>query len=184
MQKENTNTANYLELKFPVREDAQWFFQLSMEMLQAKIPVRWQRGFFHITAVFVYDNQRVTELREAFSRVLAGRKAPKIKVDKLDAFLTSSGREIILNLSPSQPSEELLALINDLRTAAQNVGAHINPNFLLHITIGRIDAREAALDDVRRVISAIDVKPVIAPIRDINYLYLANHTPIAHWTLE
>lgn len=158
-------------------------FELYMALTREGISVLWQRGFFHITAVFVYDDQYVEQLRNAFSHVLAGRKAPRIKVDKLDAFMTSSGKEIILYLSPSQPSDELLALINDLRTAAQEGGANINLDFFLHITIGRIDARETTLEDVRRVISNISVKPVIAPIRDINYLYLSNHTSIAHWTL-
>ena len=184
MQKQNANTANYLELKIPIRTKTQWYNELCEAMQEERIPVRWQNGFYHITAVFVNDDLRVAELREAFSRVLTGIKAPSITLDTLNAFLTSSRREIIVNLAPSHSSAEQLALINNLRATATEVGANINPDFKMHITIGRVDAREATLDDVRRIISTIDVSPMTVPVKDINYLYLSNHAPIARWTLE
>jgi 2'-5' RNA ligase len=154
-----------------------------MAMLDEKIPVRWQKGFYHITIVFVNDDMHVAELKNAFSKVLATRKATMITLDKLEAFRTQSGREIVINLAPSNPSPELSALINDLRKEATDLGANINPNFFIHVTLGRIDAHDADLNEVKRILSSISLPIITHPIREVEYLYRQNHTSICRWTL-
>ncbi len=173
---------NYIELKIPVQRNAQWYRELCDAMQEERIPVRWQNGFYHITVAFVHDDTHVDILREAFSRILSGRKAPSITLDKIEAFQTQNGKEIIINIAPSHPSDELLTLINEIRTAAINSGSQISKDFFIHITLGRIDAQDATLDEVKDVISAIDFEPFTVSIREAEYRYFRGAT-INQWTL-
>ena len=102
---------NYLEFKIPIKKNAEWFVTLRNAMASEGIPVKWESGSFHITAVFIYDDQPVEELKSAFSRRLTGRKAPSLTLDKLDAFTTKN--DIIVNATASQLSESLAALIEE-----------------------------------------------------------------------
>lgn len=122
---------NYIELKIPIQRNAQWYNKELCDVMQEeRIPVRWQNGFYHITVAFMHDDNHVDILREAFSRILSGRKAPSITLDKLEAFQTQNGKEIIINIAPSHPSDELIALINEIRAAAIRSGSLISKDFL------------------------------------------------------
>ena len=121
---------NYLELKIPIQRNTQWYRELCDAMQDERIPVRWQNGFYHITVAFVHDDTHVDILREAFSRILSGRKAPSVTLDKIEAFQTQNGKEIIINIAPSHPSDELLTLISEIRTAAINSGSQNKQGFL------------------------------------------------------
>ena len=180
-----SNTSeNYLEFKIPVREP-RWLSNLALDMLREKISVCWQNAFYHITIVFVHDDTHILELQKAFDRVLTNRKAPRIEVDKLDAFQTQNGKEIILCLAPSQPTEELIALIKDLLDAAKATGANINPSFRIHITLGRIKTEEISLEQIQKILDTVTIKPIKTTIRDVTYLYRSfGHKPIAQWTLS
>ena len=173
---------NYLELKIPVLRNAQWYKELCEAMQEVRIPVRWQNGFYHITVAFIHDDYHVDELRDAFAQILSDRPAPSITLDKLEAFATQSGKEIVINLAPSRPSDDLSALINEIRAAAINSGSQISKDFFIHITLGRIDAQDATLDEVKDVISSIDLEPFIVTIREAEYRYFRADT-IGRWTL-
>lgn len=173
---------NYIELKIPVQRNAQWYRELCDAMQEERIPVRWQNGFYHITVAFIHNDSHVDILREAFSRILSGRKAPSITLDKIEAFQTQNGKEIIINIAPSHPSDELLTLINEMRTAAINSGSQISKDFFIHITLGRIDAQDATLDEVKDVLSTIDFEPFTVSIREAEYRYFRGAT-INQWTL-
>ena len=173
---------NYLELKISVQRNAQWYRELCEAMQDERIPVRWQNGFYHMTVAFIHDDNHVKELRDAFIQILSGRQAPSITLDKLEAFATQSGKEIIINLAPSHPSNELLALIDEIRTVAINSGSQISKDFFIHITLGRIDAQDATLDEVKDVISSVDFEPFTVTIREAEYRYFRGAT-ISRWTL-
>lgn len=180
-----TDTQNYLELKVPVRTGwTIWDIELATALRERNIPIRWQNGFYHITAVFAYDDKHVTDLKYAFSNILADRKTMQVTLDKLDAFQSQNGREIILYLAPSDPSLELLALINDLRKAATDHGANIRPDFRMHITIGRIDARDATLEQVKQAIAAVNLPRRTYSISEVAYRYKSGHKVIESWTLD
>lgn len=173
---------NYIELKIPIQRNIQWYRELCDAMQEERIPVRWQNGFYHITVAFVNDDTHVDILREAFSRILSGRKAPSVTLDKLEAFQTQNGKEIIINIAPSHPSDELLTLINEMRTAAINSGSQISKDFFIHITLGRIDAQDVTLDEVKQAISFISFSPFMVSIREVEYRYFRADT-IGRWTL-
>ena len=174
---------NYLELKIPVQRNAQWYSELCEAMQDERIPVRWQNGFYHITVAFIHDDSHVKELRDAFAQILSARPAPSITLDKLEAFATQSGKEIVINLAPSRPSDKLLALIDEVRTAAINSGSQISKDFFIHITLGRIEAQDATLDEVKDVISSVDFEPFTVSIREAEYRYFRGAT-ISRWTLS
>ncbi len=160
---------NYLELKTPVKKDAKWFVELRNAMALEGIPVRWQSGSFHITAVFIYEDHPVEELKSAFSRCLTGRKAPSLTLDKLDAFTTKN--DIIVNITASKPSESLTALIEEIRTEAASRGVDLRQSFLLHITLGRIDVAAAKLPKVKKIIDSVAITPFTLNITKANYRY-------------
>ena len=173
---------NYLELKIPVQRNAQWYRELCDALQDERIPVRWQNGFYHITVAFIHDDNHVKELRDTFAQFLSDRPSPSITLDKLEAFATQSGKEIVINLAPSRPSNELLALIDKIRIAAINSGSQISKDFFIHITLGRIDAQDATLDEVNEVISSVDFEPFTVSIREAEYRYFRGAT-INRWTL-
>ena len=173
---------NYLELKIPVQRNARWYRELCDAMQGERIPVRWQNGFYHITVAFLHDDNHVKELGDAFLQILSKRQAPSITLDKLEAFATQSGKEIVINLAPSHPSHDLLALVDDIRTVAISSGSQISKDFFIHITLGRIDAQDATLDEVKDVLSTIDFEPFTVSIREAEYRYFRAAT-INQWTL-
>lgn len=174
---------SYLALKVPVSRRAQWYKALRTTMEVKGIPVKWQPGYFHITAVFVDDNNHVPELQEAFAKVLTDRKAPSFVIDKLDAFLTGNGEQYIVHLASSCVPAELKSLIDELRAAAEATGANYSKKFLFHVTLGRIDASTADLKDVRNAIAEIPFPPFTVTIPEVNYFYHGNNWLINKWKL-
>ena len=172
---------NYLELKIPVKKDAEWFVDLRNAMASEGIPVRWQSGSFHITAVFIYDDQPVEELRSAFSRCLSAHEAPSLTLDKLDAFTTKN--DIIVNITASQMSESLAALIEEVRGEAASRGVDMRQSFMLHITLGRIDVTAAKLPKVKKIIDSIAITPFTLNITKANYRYFRGKI-IQTWQLN
>ena len=98
----------------------------------------------------------------------------------MEVFQTQSGKELIINLDPSHPSDELLTLINELRSAAINSGSQISKDFFIHITLGRIDAEDAGLDEIKDIISSISFSPFKVSIKEAEYRYFRADT-IDHW---
>ena len=174
---------NYIELKFPINPKAKWFDDLRKAFDESGIAVRWQNGYFHLTVAFVNDDKKVPELRESFSRNLTGRTALPLTIDQLSAFRTSNGGEYIIYLSSTQPSEEFMALIEALRNEAINVGANINSNFIFHITLGRINANNATLEEIENILATIEFPSFSVEICEAEYRFFRSKT-IQSWKLR
>ena len=106
--------SNYLELKVPVRQDAEWFMKLRERMAAEGIDVRWQNGFYHTTVAFIDGDNHIEALCEAFYRRLSAQKQLSLTIDKLDVFATGSG-SLIIHLGSTHPSQELMSLVEVLR---------------------------------------------------------------------
>ena len=50
----------YLELKVPIQYDSTWFAELRKALND--ISVKWQKGFFHITMVFIDETPKDVNL--------------------------------------------------------------------------------------------------------------------------
>ena len=176
--------SNYLELKVPIRQNAEWFVKLREAMDAAHIPVKWQRrGSYHITVVFIKDDQQVDDLRDAFDRYLDECLAPSLTFDRLDAFIAKNGHEIILNLTSSHPSPQFNDFVSIARQAASDLGAEME-DFKLHVTLGRIAANSTNLKDVKKVVAGIQVPPFSLHLTDAEYLYQDPKDSICTWKMD
>ena len=163
---------NYLELRVPVCFDADWFVELRRVMVEEGINVRWQpEDTFHITAVFINDDRHVAALESAFTKQLTGRMAPLLTIDVLDVFKTGGGRDYVVCLKSSVPSDDVLSLIEDLRNEATGIGADINSGFFIHITLGRIKANETTLERIKGIISRINLPAFTVALTNARYRY-------------
>lgn len=177
---------NYLELKVPVRREAAWFNNLRNALAKAGVPVTWQKSEYHITVAFMKDDQHVEELRTAFGKVLSKAGAPQLTLDKVGVFRTMSGEELIVFLTSSAPSERFMSLVESLRGEVEKVGANMESNFRLHITLGRIKARLASLEQVEKVVKTIDVSPFMLTLQNAEYRYTQScgDKSIQEWYLK
>ena len=173
---------NYLEIKIPFRYEAEWFEALRDEAEINRIPVRWQHGYYHITVVFAYDDEKKEELIAAFSRILAAHPVFTMTLDKVDAF---AAFKHVIYLTASHPSPELTSLIDDLRAEAIRLKANIRPDFRLHITLGKVDSAAATIEQVRSMTRSFDMPAFNVRISELEYQYLDHSKPsIAKWHLK
>ena len=177
---------NYLELKVPVRRDAVWFNRLRNALAKAGVPVTWQKSEYHITIAFMKDDLHVEELRTAFDKILSNAEAPLLTLDKVGVFWTMSGEELIVFLTSTVPSERFMSLVECLRSEGKKVGANMESNFRLHITLGRIKTRLASLEQVEKVVKIIDVPPFTLTLQDAEYKYTKScgAKSIHRWNLK
>lgn len=177
------DVSNYLEIKVPIRWDAEWFAALRDAFASEGIPVRWQTRFFHITVAFINNDEPVEALKVAFDRLLADRNALSLTLDKLDAFVANDAPVIIVDLTASHPSPEFNILVHQLRETALENGAVIYGNFLLHVTLGRIDSANASLQQVQEIVSGIQVPPFTLQLDEAEYRYYRGES-IRSWKLK
>lgn len=173
---------NYLEIKIPIRYEAEWFKALRQEAEERHIPVRWQHRYYHITVIFSYDDKKKEELKESFSRVIATHEAFTMTLDKIDAFAASKH---VIYLTASLPSLELNNLIDELRAEANQMHANIRPDFRLHITLGKVDSAAATIEQVQDLTGSIDVPAFNVRITELEYQYLDHSMPsIGKWHMK
>ena len=175
--------SNYLELIIPLRQSAKWFVNLRKAMAEAKIPVKWQPGGFHLTVAFISNDRSVKALSIAFDKQLSGREAPVQTFDKVNAFIAKTGSEIIIHLTSTQLSPSLRSLVDSLRKDAFDAGADIENDFILHVTLGRIDAKKATLEQVRRIVESIQVPPFTLLLQKAEYRYFRGKS-VQRWTMN
>ena len=163
-----------------------WFGDLRKALKRAGIYVTWQNDTYHIAVAFMKDDQHVKVLQKAFGEVLSKAGAPQLTLDKVGVFRTMSGEELIVFLTSSAPSERFMSLVDSLRSEAEKVGANMESNFRLHITLGRIKARLASLEQVEEVVKKIDVPPFTLTLQDAEYRYTQScgNKSIQEWLIE
>lgn len=165
------NKENYLEFKVPVRQNAEWITNLREEMESENVPVRWKNGWYHITVAFMKDDQHVEALKKAFGKILFKTEAFQLTLDKVGVFKARIRNELIINLTSSAPSERFMSLVGSLRSEVEKIGVNLESDFLLHITLGWIDADMASLEEVEKVVNKIVVPPFTLTIKDAEYRY-------------
>lgn len=173
---------NYLELKVPIWQNADWFVRLREAMAAEKISVKWQRGF-HITVAFIKGDKQVDALSAAFERCLYYRPAPSLTFDKVDVFKAQNSPEFIVNLTSSHPSSEFVDLVTMLRQEISDIGAEKESEFKLHVTLGKIDADSTSIDKVKKVAAGIQVPPFTLCLTDAEYCYYKGES-IGSWRLD
>lgn len=169
---------NYLELKVPVDYEVRWFKDLRAAAKQ----VSWKKNNYHITVAFFKDDTHEGKLKQIFDQMMHGLAAPELTFDKIDVFQTRDGKEFIVNLTATQPSADFNAFVGKLREAALKTGAKMEPDFRLHVTLGRIAAENAPIEDFQEIVNSIKVPPFTLTLNEAEYRYRPN-PKLVHWRL-
>ncbi len=156
----------YLEIKVPISFDAPWFLELRESLKD--IPVRWQKGFYHITMAFLDDTQNLPDVESIMHKYLDHANAVTITFDKLDVFSTSNGMLIVYLTTTSIP-ETFQVLVDDIRDEIDSTGSNIQSEFRLHVTLGRISEPGVDIDDIGFLIDEIDLPPFTFSLHEVEY---------------
>lgn len=156
----------YLEIQVPLRWDAAWFAELRHACHD--VPVIWQRGFYHITMVFIDYTPEDIDLCPILEKHLSTFPAPEINFDKLDVFPATSGMYII-NLTASQVPQSFLSVIEAIRAEMKGMGCLIDTNFRLHVTLGRVKDPNQDLSIIQETVNSISLPSFSLMLRDVDY---------------
>lgn len=156
----------YIEIKVPIKYDDSWFEELRSHFV--RIPVKWQKDFYHITMVFIDDTPKGIDMRPLLEKHLATAQAPVITFDRLDAFSINSGRHII-HLSTIHVPEGFLVLAESICADMKAVGCVIHSGFMLHVTLGRIRSFDVKLSDLKAMISTISSPSFTLTLTEVDY---------------
>jgi len=127
-------------------------------MSENGVNIGWQDGHYHITVVFVKKIIKKLNIHPyaPVYKCLDNKAAPHLTFDKLDAFTSRSGEHIV-NLTSSCPSEEFCEFVKNTRNTIAEAGWKYEPNFRLHVTLGRISTNLISLGRLKNIISQVSV---------------------------
>jgi 2'-5' RNA ligase len=172
----------YLEIKVPISFDESWFREL--RGLLDGVNIRWQRGFYHITMVFLDFAPDGVNMVPGLNEYLGEAMAPTITFDTLDAFTAGGGRTQVIYLTTSEIPEDFVALVQDIRRYMKGRGCVIQSDFKLHVTLGRVQDPGGNLRFIKETISQVDLPAITLDLTDVDYRVFKDYgKPLAHWTL-
>lgn len=172
----------YLELKVPIHFEDSWFRELRNRL--DSVNVRWQRGFYHITMVFLDYAPDHVNLVPGLNDILIGTMGPAITFDRLDVFTTGGGRSHVINLTATEVPEDFQTLVQDLRKYFAAKGCTIQSGFRLHVTLGRVQDPRVNLRTIKEAISQVNLPAITLDLTDLDYRVFKDYgKPLAHWSL-
>jgi len=157
----------YLEVDVGINRDFCWYKTLRETLKHYR--VKWQYGFYHITIAFIDENPNRQNLIPIFEDVLRGTTAPIIAFDKINAFKAYRRKEYIISLTSTEVPDSLIALVESVRNSLKSVGCVLKSDFKLHVTLGRLDATAADLQDLNELINQVDLTPFRQALTDFNF---------------
>lgn len=166
--------SSYIEVEVPVKQDAEWFRDLRGKMSERGIDVKWQNGHYHITLLFIYKLPEKYHPGAIIFQSMKYKAAPFLTIDKVDAFTTKSGQHIIY-LTSTSPSEEFKDILKCVRETGDRLGYEYNPDFKLHVTLGRVDSKQISLEALRSIIGEVDVPSSKLQLFNVRLLEYQTH---------
>jgi len=152
--------ANFLEIKIPVKRDAKWpdwAKEMRSTIKSAGIPVRWQLFHYHMTLLFLDDDEYVEDLTQEFEQCMSVLYSFPLTIDRLAAFTTGDGSSHIIYLTSSQVPSQILTFADDARTLADSLNANYDKRpFKPHVTLGRVSAEKVSLDQLQAVLRTVN----------------------------
>lgn len=145
----------FLEFDVPVSYNDPWLQAVRRQL--RGYGVKWQGKSFFITVLGledVPDNHGILYFLPARTRYHA---APSVAFDHLEAYISKSGKYIYVALAPSQPSEQLSEIIDQIRSYAQDRGCTITNTKRMSVSIGRISAMGKDLISLQQLLKTIQV---------------------------
>ena len=152
--------ANFFEIKIPVRKNEgwnDWAKNMRSTIKSAGIPVRWQMFHYHMTLLFLDDDNCIEDLNQEFEQCMSVFYSLPIAIDKLDAFTTGDGAIHVIYLTSTQVPPQILTLADDVRTLADGMNANYDKRpFKPHITLGRVPTDKVSLEQLQTVLRTIE----------------------------
>ena len=157
----------YLELEIPLGRRSSILSTLADNF--RGIPVRWQKGFWHLTVVFIDTTPDPLRCRAIISRYLDSFPPVTVSLDCLKVFTTSSGRGHVIALSSLAVPPEISSLAENLRQELSGIGCTIRSRFFFHVTLGRVDAEDIGIDEVESILEDIPFEGFKVAASKFNY---------------
>ena len=160
---------NYIEIEVPINGRSSWMDELHSEL--RRYGVKWQNGFYHITMAFIHNStdeerQAITDIVDD---VIAGQNAFPMTFGELDAFTTRGKRTHVIYLRPTESNTAFNQMVNTLRSRISEVTTEMEPDFRLHVTLGRVDASNVTLQELKKAIAFIDAPEEDIVLRKVNH---------------
>ena len=172
---------SYLEIQVPLRYDALWFKALRNAF--KGIPVRWQKGYFHITMAFLDETPSDVNFIRVIGEQLRTTTAPTLTFDKLDVFSTMSDDMYVVNLTCRNIPQTFVNLVNIVRAEFENQGAVIESYFRLHVTLGRIKDLTISQKEIEDILAGVVLPSFTLQLSVIQYRWFRERT-IGEWHLH
>ena len=171
-----SNNEHFLEVRIPLKRDAQWADwaqNMRTAIKTAGIPVKWQWRFHHhMTILFLDDDHCVNELTQGFDRLVTPLSAIPITIDKLNAFTTGNGAEHIIYMTATQVPSQITTLAQEARMLADGLNVNYDKRpFKPHITLGRVSADRASLDQLQAALRGISVPAFNCMLTEAEHRY-------------
>ena len=175
---------SYLQFHVPLDRRAQWYRDL-ISALGGVRDVKWQNGFFHITAAFIndkIDDAEAKEVAEVIDGEVVGISAPVITFDSVEAFSTQGGGTHVVYLTASRVPDEWKALIDRVRRRLKGCGYRLGP-YQMHVTLARIPASSIDLEELRERIADVDIPAFLLTLNTADYrFYREFKSAVREWT--
>ena len=162
-------------MEVPVRQDAKWLTELRNKMAERGINVKWQKGHFHITLVFIYKIPEDANWMAPLFNCLEYKAAPRLTFDKVDAFASKMSGEHIIHLTSSNPSAEFTDVVNRTRAAIDELGCEYAPEFKLHVTLGRVDSKQIGIEELKQIVSEVNIPSFTLQLFNFRFLEFKTH---------
>lgn len=179
--------ANFFEIKIPVRKNEgwnDWAKNMRSTIKSAGIPVRWQMFHYHMTLLFLDDDNCVENLNQEFEQCISVFYSLPITIDKLDAFTTGDGASHIIYLSSTQVPPQILTLAEDTRTLADGMNTNYDKRpFMPHVTLGRVSTDKVSLEQLQAVLRSIEQPVFNCVLNEAENRYYRGDK-IKTWTLK
>ena len=176
---------SYIEIKVPLRSNAQWIAELKRAFRIAGIKVAWKiPGHPHLTLAFIDETPDVDAVVKGVEPCLSKAKAPIIKYDRLNVFRAQSGTKYVINLTTSAVPEGFQCLVNNIRETLEQTGAVMRSKFLFHVTLGEVAVGNANITQIQNVISSVVLPDFSLTLRNVNFMeFRGKRTIFAKWMI-
>lgn len=178
------NKDNYIEIEVPINDKGLWMTELRDEL--RRYGVKWQNGFYHITLAFIHDSsdEERNKITAIADEVLSSQKPYSMTFGEIDAFTTKGRRTHVIYLRLSEDNATFTKMVQTLRSRIAEVADGMEPDFQLHVTLGRVDAANATLKELKSAIEFVDAPEEDIVLRKVNHrLFKEYDKPIKDWNI-
>lgn len=169
----------YFSVPVHLRTNAQWY-QTLKNAIPEGIHVNWRTGHFHITLAFM--DAINSDFNPARMHFREGQNL-RLTLDKLEVFLTSSGKEFIIDITAQKSPHRFDNFVSNLQDYLKSKGCHIaQESFKLHISLGSIVVDDkVSLADLEQAVKSVKLPPFEIALQELRYIKQGTKQPLMKW---